>query len=61
MNAVTKYTLGKNADGQEWIECNTCLMRSYNPNDVQHRYCAFCDVFHDDPFIEFPITGGDAE
>lgn len=30
------------------IRCQTCQQISYNPNDIKHRYCGACHVFHDD-------------
>lgn len=31
-----------------FIECASCGVRSYNPNDVSERYCPRCHVFHDE-------------
>lgn len=42
------YRLGSK-DGQSYIECLTCRMRSFNPNDIQHKYCGRCHKFHDEP------------
>lgn len=28
--------------------CPVCKMTSYNPNDIQHRYCGNCHVFERD-------------
>lgn len=30
------------------ITCKRCCLTSFNPQDVEHHYCAFCDQFHDD-------------
>jgi ribosomal protein L37E len=30
------------------ITCHVCGRTSYNPNDVQEKYCGFCRVFHQD-------------
>lgn len=30
------------------IQCNTCGLVSWNPNDVAQHYCGGCHVFHDD-------------
>lgn len=30
------------------ITCPVCSVRSYNPGDIEHRYCVRCNVFHDD-------------
>ena len=33
--------------GTQYIECHTCNMRSFNPNDIKHKYCGNCNVFHE--------------
>jgi len=38
------YTIA--ADGKS-ITCHQCGLTSYGLNDVRHRYCVRCDVFHD--------------
>lgn len=30
------------------IRCGECARTSWNPNDITHRYCGFCNKFHDD-------------
>jgi hypothetical protein len=30
------------------IQCLVCGLYSYNPNDVAHRYCPSCNVFHEE-------------
>ncbi len=30
------------------ITCPFCKMTSYNPNDIEQRYCGNCHAFHDD-------------
>ena len=30
------------------IRCPRCGMRSYNPHDIDQRYCGNCHAFHDD-------------
>jgi hypothetical protein len=32
-----------------YIRCNTCQRKSYNANDIEHRFCGACNKFHDDP------------
>jgi hypothetical protein len=32
----------------ECIACPWCARVSYNANDVAHRYCGWCEQFHDD-------------
>ena len=27
--------------------CPTCKMKSYNPKDIEHRYCGYCHRFED--------------
>lgn len=34
-------------DPRPWIECPKCGKRSYNPNDIKHRYCGNCHEFHE--------------
>jgi hypothetical protein len=31
------------------IKCPRCGAVSYNPNDVEYRYCGWCHRFLDDP------------
>ena len=38
---------GEGAEVQ--ITCPRCGMTSWNPNDVDKKYCGNCDKFHDDP------------
>ena len=35
------------ADGRS-ITCALCEMTSYHADDVAHRYCGWCHIFHDD-------------
>lgn len=30
------------------IKCNVCDMTSHNPNDILHKYCGNCEMFHED-------------
>lgn len=30
------------------ITCPRCRWTSYNPNDVEQRYCGHCHMFHED-------------
>lgn len=39
------YSLGEH-QGQAFICCDRCGMRSFNRNDIAHAYCAQCHVFH---------------
>lgn len=40
-----RYLLGRAGVS---ITCLSCGQTSFNPNDVQQRYCAHCHRFHDD-------------
>ena len=31
------------------IKCLECGLTSWHPEDVRHRYCGFCSVFHETP------------
>lgn len=42
-----KYYTGTSTHGDPYIECLTCHRKSYNLNDINYRYCGFCNVFHD--------------
>ena len=37
---------------QKSIKCPQCGMVSYNPNDVEERYCGNCHEYHDDMVVE---------
>jgi len=41
-----KFTISF-VQGSQYIECHTCHNRSFNPNDIKHKYCAHCNVFHE--------------
>ena len=30
------------------IKCRRCGLTSYHPKDVEHRFCANCNIFHND-------------
>lgn len=32
------------------IKCSMCGLTSYHPDDVKHRYCGNCHLFHDDHY-----------
>jgi hypothetical protein len=34
--------------GRVSIQCLVCGLTSYNPNEVAHRYCPSCNVFHEE-------------
>ena len=37
-----------------FITCLRCGKTSYNPNDVQQRYCGHCHVFHEESELDQP-------
>jgi hypothetical protein len=39
------YTI---ADDGKSITCHRCGKTSYHIEDVRHRYCGHCHIFHDD-------------
>lgn len=43
-----KYTINW-IQGCKYIRCHTCGRTSFNPGDIENRYCGHCHVFHDDP------------
>lgn len=45
--------LARDTDGREFIECLTCHLRSYAPEDIRRRYCGSCHKFHE-PAAEPP-------
>jgi ribosomal protein L37E len=38
------YIIGTDENG-EYIECLKCGMKSYNPNDIENKYCGNCHEF----------------
>ena len=40
------YSLGF-YKGSKFIQCRTCQHRSFNPNDIKNKYCAYCNRFHE--------------
>ena len=45
MNEPT-FTIQTDAYGNRWIRCLRCGMGSYNPNDIEQKYCGACHIFH---------------
>ena len=39
------YALGIDANGRNYIVCNRCSSRSYHPEDISEKFCAYCDRF----------------
>lgn len=54
------YRTGTDENGHQYIECSTCGRRSYNVNDIEHRYCGYCHIFHEkgEPMIVIPLDNG---
>ena len=49
---MKQYQILLNGDGvAHAIKCHTCGLTSYHPEDVRHRYCGKCNVFHEDAEI----------
>jgi hypothetical protein len=44
-----EYVLFELEGGRRGIQCGRCGLASYNPNDVQQRYCGNCRRFLLDP------------
>jgi ribosomal protein S27AE len=38
----------KEASKRPSVTCPFCMAQSFNPHDVEHRYCGRCHVFIDD-------------
>ncbi len=38
--------IGKDRYNQQYIYCKICKLSSYNPNDIENKYCAACHRFH---------------
>ena len=39
------YDIGKNENGEQYIKCLTCGMKSYHLKDIEHKYCGNCHKF----------------
>jgi hypothetical protein len=48
------FTIVNNSYGQKGIKCLLCNRTSWNPNDVENKYCGNCHLFHD--FATYDIT-----
>jgi len=42
------YMIQTDSYGHVWIRCSRCGMGSYNPKDIEQKYCGNCHVFHGD-------------
>ena len=46
----TKFIVKTNPlSGRKTIHCYACGSTSYHPQDVEYRYCARCQTFHEPP------------
>jgi len=45
-DAILGYELGEK-DGSPFIKCKRCHRTSFNPGDVEQKYCGHCRKFHD--------------
>ena len=41
------YTIKLNDKGNQYIRCHFCNMRSFNSNDIEHKFCGNCNIFLD--------------
>jgi hypothetical protein len=41
----TTFEIATDEHGK-FIRCLVCKRRSYNPNDIEHRYCGSCHQYH---------------
>lgn len=46
MPKIIKFTISF-VQGSKYIECHTCNMRSFHPKDIEYKYCANCNRFHE--------------
>lgn len=46
INPEDTWEFGTDEHGEEFILCRVCKRRSYNPNDMEHRYCGSCNEYH---------------
>lgn len=45
------YSIGSQ-NGQPFIQCGKCGRRSFNRNDIAHRYCHACSLFFADEILK---------
>lgn len=46
------FTIGTDEHGYKYIRCFGCGKKSYTKGDINHKYCACCNKFHN-PQLEF--------
>jgi hypothetical protein len=49
------YEIGHDG-ASPFLQCHLCRRRSYNENDITHRYCGYCHLFHGDLSANTPLT-----
>jgi len=42
------FDILRDGEGHIAIQCRVCLRISYNPNDLEQKYCGSCHRFHVD-------------
>src|SRR5262245_29252811 len=47
MTHQNTYELGMNDKSESYIRCLFCGRKSFHPADIEHHYCGFCHIFHD--------------
>lgn len=47
---MVTYILGEKKE-QLFIKCYICGLASFSHKDIEHKYCGFCQMFHEDPTI----------
>lgn len=60
VNERPVFTLGKTLQGHRWIQCHLCGSTSYNPHDVDERFCGRCKLFLEDVLRGLVPWPGDA-
>lgn len=38
--------ISQDSFGKPWIKCLRCGLGSYNPHDIEKKYCGYCHIFH---------------
>lgn len=40
---MTDFTISKDENGHEYIECHKCNLKNYNRNDINNKICLNCN------------------
>jgi hypothetical protein len=51
--ATPSYKIANEGSAYTSITCLLCNRLSYNPNDVEKKYCGNCHIFHDQVHKQF--------